>query len=54
MMPWRPFTLSIITRQISRGYQEKNNDDYEGSTEGDGAKAADCAVGIAGTGWGDN
>lgn len=53
-MPVRPFTLGIIPRQISRGYQEEDNDDYEGSSEGDGEKAADGAVRVAGTGGGDD
>ena len=54
MMLWRPFALGIITWQISRGYQEKDNNDYEGGAEGDGAKAADRAVRVAGAGRSDD
>ena len=50
----RPFALGIITWQISRGYQEKDDDDYEGGAEGDGAKAAERAVRVAGTGRSDD
>lgn len=50
----RPFTLSIITGQIPRGYQEEDDEDNECSTEGDGAEAADGTVGVAGTGRGDD
>lgn len=53
-MSGRPFTLSVIARQISRGHQEEDDDDYEGGTEGDGAEAANCAVGIARTRRGDD
>ena len=50
----RPFALGIITGQVSRGYQEEDDDDYERGTKGDGAKAADRTVGVAGTGRGDD
>ena len=53
-MSRRPFARSIIPRQISRRYQEEDDDYYEGGTESDGTKAADRAVGIAGTGRGDD
>ena len=49
-MPRKPFTLGVITRQISRRYQEEDDDDNEGGTEGNGAEATDRAVGVAGTG----
>lgn len=53
-MSRRPFSLSIITRQISRRYQEEDDDDYEGGTEGDGAEATDRAVGVTGAGRGND
>ena len=53
MLP-RPFALSIISRKVSRGYQEKDDNHYEGGTEGNAAKAADRVVRVAGTGRGDN
>ena len=49
-MSRRPFTLSVVTGQISRRYQEEDDDDNEGGTKGDGAEAMDGAVGIAGAG----
>ena len=45
-----PFTLGVVTRQISRRYQEEDDDDYEGGAEGNGAEATDGAVGVPGTG----
>ena len=54
MLPWGPFSLGIIAGQISGGNQEEDDDDYEGGTEGDGAEAADGAVGVAGTGRSDD
>ena len=54
MVSGRPFTLSVITWEVSRRHQEEDKDDKEGGTKGDGAKAADGAVGVAGTGRGDD
>ena len=53
-MSGRPFALSVVTREISRRHQEEDKDDNEGGTKGDGTKAADGAVGVAGTGRGDD
>lgn len=44
----------MITGQISGGYQEEYDGDYEGGTKGDGAKASDGAVGVARTGRSDD
>ena len=49
----RPFALGIVTREISGRDEEEDDDDDEGGAEGDGAKAADRAVGVAGTGRSD-
>ena len=49
-----PFTFGFVTWQVSRRYEEKDDDDYEGGTEGDGAKAADRAMRVAGTGGGND
>lgn len=54
MVSGRPFTLGVVTREVSRRHQEENEDDKKGGTKGDGAKAADGAVGVAGTGRGDD
>ena len=54
MVSGRPFTLSVVTREVSRRHQEEDKDDKEGGTKGDGAKTADGAVGVAGTGRGDD
>ena len=52
MVSGRPFALSVVTREVSRRHQEEDKDDKEGGTKGNGAKAADGAVGVAGTGRG--
>ena len=54
MVSGQPFTLGVVTWEISRGHQEEDKDDKEGGTKSDGAKAADGAVGVAGTGRGDD
>ena len=54
MVSGRPFTLRVVTREVSCRHQEEDKDDNEGGAKGDGAEAAEGAVGVAGTGRGDN
>lgn len=46
----QPFRLAIVARQIVGGDEEEDQDDDKGGGEGNGAEAADGAVGVAGAG----